>query len=303
MTHILELETLKKQIISSSNLFRKIPDESKKYEIAIKIIEKLISILTELEISKNDLHKQAITFRYSLETLIISKLLVQEENYFLKLYFSLFTQQENKTEEMIKRIKYEISILEQYKDEFNNDIKANQEKYKNDIPKLSLSNEEIFKKYQSKIQDNVNIYYSKLNDYGFDFLILSLKKQILLPYTNKLKEFNNLKLLKAQELAKAEWFNKYFNTRKQHSKVFSLLRDTRPWKVKAKITGYESEYTLNYESTSSLLHFTSYSIFTQHHIKDEEIQYNNMVLSQYLNKIIINLKLFCKTTNFNIIQV
>ncbi|OCL89406.1 hypothetical protein [Arcobacter porcinus] len=77
------------------------------------MIDKLSQIINELASSNNDLHKHVSTLRYILETLIVSKLLIQEENYFAKIYFSIYKQQENKINQIIKRLKNEIKICKE----------------------------------------------------------------------------------------------------------------------------------------------------------------------------------------------
>lgn len=79
-----KLKKYKKILVTSS-------ETQIKYHISTVIIEKLLKIIDELSNNTKDLHKHVSTLRYTLETLIITKLLIEERDYFLKMYFSLYT--------------------------------------------------------------------------------------------------------------------------------------------------------------------------------------------------------------------
>lgn len=287
-----ELQNKKNKIQILETMFGSIDEENIKYEISKHIIDKLTKLINELNKNPNDLHKQVSTSRYVLETLIITQLLIKEKDYFLKLYFSIYIHQENKIENMKERLEKEIKILEEY-----------QFKYKQEIENKSLKEgEEIFQKYKNEINKDIRIFTLKLEKFGFDFLIHILKIQHLVEYENKLKEIQDKKIAKAKELVNEDWFKKYFNVKNQHSKVFIFFKDERSWKEKAKITDLENEYKLNYEIVSSLMHFTSYSLFTLKDIKDEEIKYYYLLLNQYLERIKNNLDIFSKATLFEIVH-
>lgn len=88
-------------------------------------------IIEELSVNERDLHKHVSTLRYTLETLIVTKLLINEHDYFLKMYYSLYKQQENKVQNMISRIKKEIEILKEYSKSYNLEIEENKSIYTN----------------------------------------------------------------------------------------------------------------------------------------------------------------------------
>lgn len=287
-----ELENKKKEIQILEMMFDNIGEENIKYQISKHIINKLAKLINELNKNPDDLHKQVSTSRYVLETLIITQLLIKEKDYFLKLYFSIYTQQENKIKNMKERLEEEIKVLKEYQVKYKQEIKNN----------TSDENEKIFQKYKNEINRDIRIFTLKLEELGFDGLIYILKNEHLVQYENKLKEIQDKKIEKA-ELLEKEWFKKYFpNEINNLEEVFGLLEDKRIWRKKAKDASLENEYKLNYEITSSLMHFNSYSLFTLKDIKDEEIKYYYLLLNQYLERIINNLNLFFKTTSFKIIN-
>ncbi len=295
-----KLQNKKNEIQILEKMFGNIGEENIKYKISKHIIDKLTKLINELNKNPEDLHKQVSTSRYVLETLIITQLLMKEKDYFLKLYFSIYKQQENKIENVKERLVQEIKILEEYQVKYEQEIKN----------KTSDENEEIFQKYKNEINKGVRIFTLDLEKFGFGSLIHSLKNEHLVQYQDKLKEIQDKKLLEVEELLKKEWFKKYFpNEIKDSKEVFGLLEDRnekkrfRGWEEKAKASALEDEYKLNYKITSDLMHFTSYSLFTLKNIKDEEIRYYYLLLDQYLEQIINNLNLFSKTIPLKIINM
>ena len=263
-----------------------------KYNLSITLIDKLSHMINELSNSHNDLHKHVSTLRYTLETLIVTKLLIVEDDFFAKIYFSIYKQQENKIKQMIQRLKNEIQILKNYSEENSKLDAQNRLKYTLDFKKIAEENEKTFQFLKNKAQSEITIFMNQLEEYGFEALSVMLEKGTLLEYENKLKEFEELTLKKQKQLAKERWFKQYFGARVQHTQVFKLLTDNRTWKEKAKLVGLDKEYSLNYEMTSSLLHFTSYSLSTPNIAKEDEIKYNYMLINQYIKQITTNISAF-----------
>ncbi|WP_455755950.1 hypothetical protein [Sulfurimonas sp.] len=274
-----------------------------KHYISTAIIEKLSKIIDELSNNEKDLHKYVSTLRYTLETLIISKLLIKEPDYFLKMYYSLHKHQENKTKQMITRIDNELKMLKEYSQAYSLESEKNKQKYTDNPKKFMEENEKIFQHYKKSLQDNINIFFNQLEEFGFESLIYNLEEHTLKLYKDKLNEFENLTLDKEKHLSKAEWFKEYFDVKDQHSKVSKCLGDVRSWKEKADIVDLKNEYELNYEVTSSLLHLTSYSLFTPNEISDDEINYNNMIINQYISQITTNISAFSKVIIYEIFNV
>jgi hypothetical protein len=233
----------------------------------------------------------------------VTKLLISEENYFAKIFFSIYKQQENKTKQMIIRVENEIQILKEYFQQYLSHIEKNKLECSTDLLKLPKKNEETFQQFKKILQEDINIFFNQLEEFGFEGLIPMLEKYTLSTYKEKLIELETLTLNKAKHLAKQEWFKNHFGTRVQHTKVFKLLEDDRNWKEKAQIVGLEKEYNLNYELTSSLLHFTSYSLSTSNVASEEEIEYNFMLINQYIHQITTNISAFSRVMMFDLFTV
>lgn len=276
-----------------------------KYHISKEVTNKLLLIIDELNKNK-DLHKYVSTLRYTLETLIVTELLVNENLYFIKMYYAIYIQQENKIKQMINRIKYELELLKKYSIEYNLEIEKLKSKYsKIDIEYIN-EDEKIFQAFKTLVLDkNINSFFTEqeLEDYGFEGLIAHLEQTVLPIHIKKLEENELLTSNKAKQLSKEKWFKDYFGQRVQHTQVFKLLIDDRSWAKKAEDTKLAHEYNLNYDMTSSLLHFTSYSLFTSNEINTDEMNYNNEIINQYINQIVKNIGAVSKVMIYDIFDV
>ncbi|MCK9454723.1 hypothetical protein [Sulfurimonas sp.] len=224
------LNELKSKLVKNKSILATSEETHIQYDLSITLVDKLIHIIDELLNTNNDLHKLASTTRYILETLIITKLLLKEENYFVKIYFAIYNQQENKINLIIQRLKYEIEILKKYAEEYSVQTTQNRSKYStqsNDnekrlqaTKKIMEENEKTFQQLKKEAQKDITIFMNQLNNYGFDALSVMFEKDTLQEYENKLKEIQSLKLEKAKQLSKEQWFKSYFCKRVQHTHRF-----------------------------------------------------------------------------------
>lgn len=269
------------------------------------MINKLLQIINELN-TNSDLHKYVSTLRYTLETLIVTELLVNEKLYFVKIYYAIYIQQENKVKQMIIRIKHEIELLKKYSKKYNLEQEQLKSKYSQTNNEFWDEDERMFQAYKTLVlEKNINSFFTEkeLEEYGFEGLIIHLEKTVLPIYTNKLEENELLTLNKAKQLSKETWFKEYFGARIQHTQIFKLLNDDRSWAKKAEDANLSHEYNLNYDMTSSLLHFTSYSLFTSNEVNDTEIAYNNKIINQYIKQIVKNISAFSKVMIYDMFRV
>jgi len=276
--NIKDLEDLKIKAESIYSQFSPTLKYSLKYTVFVNIVNKLISILNELNNNQNDLHKQSITLRYCLEATIISKLFIIEKNYFLKFYYALNSQHEKKIQISIDRINSEILFLQNLNTSSSKEVK--------------------------KIHTNIHVYIDDhdIDKYSLTDLVFLLKDKLAF-YKKSLKDIQELKKKEIKELSTEALFTEYFNQENQYTKILKQLEDKRGWKEKSINAGLEKEYILTYESTSSLLHFTSFSIFTEHDIGKNEVKENYSLISQYIKKVINNLEEFIECKNIEVIQV
>ncbi len=239
--------------------------------------------------------------RYTLEALIVTKLLNIENDYFLKVTFSIYEQQINQVRSIIKRLEKELIVLKEYSEKCSVKKEKNKQQYANNSEKLAVENEKVFQNYKKLAQENINISFNKLGEYGFDVLITRLTKDIE-EYKKKLEEYKSLKFAKYKQLAKTGWIKEYFGERVPATQIPKELQDPRNWREKAKAVKLDDEYELNYEFTSSLLHFTSYSLFTPNVASEEEINYTCFLINQYIREIISNIRKFSKVFIFDVFE-
>lgn len=308
------LNELKLKLVKHKRILTTSEETYIQYDLSITLVDKLIHIIDELLNTKNDLHKLTSTTRYILETLIITKLLLKEENYFVKIYFAIYNQQENKINLIIQRLKYEIEILKKYAQEHSAETTQNRLKYStqsNDdeqklqaIKKITEENEKSFQQLKKELEKYTTIFVNELENYGFNDLANMLEKDTLQEYEKKLKEIQSLKSEQAKQLSKEQWFKSYFGKRVQHAQIFQkMLKDTRSWQEKAQTVGLEAEYKLNYEMTSTFLHFTSYSLLTSNIASQNEIDYMDRLINQYIEQITSNINIFSRVNLYDQLNI
>lgn len=275
------------------------------YQISLNIAEKLISIQRQLFGNKSSLIENYSSLRYILETLIQTELLLLEPKYTYILFYSIHNHQTDKTNKFIERIKKEILIMKKYEleDSKTTTILTDGHKRKENTE----ISQEKFQKAVKELDDNADLEYTmfcgnfKYWGYGFTKSILVTK--ILPEYQNRLKLFEKGKTEIAKKLLKKTTVTKFFQFNNQHSKVFTVLKDTRGWKEKAKVAQLEDEYNLVYDLSSAVLHSTSYSYLTNKDIDEYESGITQKLCFQYSKKIMINLNAYTKMELFELFKV
>ncbi|WML26274.1 hypothetical protein [Neobacillus sp. OS1-33] len=252
-----------------------------RYSISVAVLDKVTKLTKEILDDEKKMMIMLGNLRYIFETLVVSRLLLEEKDYAFKVYFSIQTTQINKLDKIVTRIEKEIQLL--------NNLIMEEEQYSND-PDNMLTNIE---KLDKKLKKEITIFMEDVENHGYSFHKHLVETQILSTYKNKLDEYKSKNLKRAKDLANSQSFNKFFQTNGQSSKVFKLLADGRSWKAKADKVGLTDEYEIVYEMTSSLMHFNSYSLFTSDQLDEGEVFLIYRMLNQYLDHIYYNLVKFC----------
>lgn len=283
------------QLNNLSSSFRK---ESIIYTLSNSIIETLKASFDDVFSEDKNIYQRAHALRYLFEALISTSLLVKEENYKEKLFYSYYIQQINKQELVIEKAEREIKELE----EIEIQIKKIQEEY---IPKIAGANkssqspkdlmEEMTQKEDQlydKLEKQPTLFTKEAKSNGAGFQAHLVREQNLNIYQENLKkikeEFHNI----VNNLAKDQGFNKRFDVKYQASKVQKVLKDNRNWSNKALEVGLSEEYRFVYNYTSSILHFTSYSFFTRNDVPAGESNVISRLALKYISNILSNLYSF-----------
>ena len=221
--------------------------------------------------------------RKTLEQLITSRLINIEPDYYIKFYFGRFITSEQQISKYIDRLIYEIKLLKELAEKENGLLR--------NLSKIEIqtgSIKALMNLVDEEASRTVNHHFDNVEYWGYDFFSYHLENTKLPYYKSELDKIITLKEETAKRIVKNEFFKSKFNTH-QVSQVFDLLKDTRNWSEKAKIAELEKEYGLLYSFTSSIIHFGSYSVFTEFELReDEKIMYANYFY-QYVDKILIEM--------------
>ncbi|MDX9882329.1 MAG: hypothetical protein RBS73_09700 [Prolixibacteraceae bacterium] len=198
----------------------------------------------------------------------------------LKFFFGWSISGEEQITNHLNRLKNEIKLLKELEEK---EKELHQNLSKSEISKDSINT--IMDLIDKEASNTINLHFDNVEKLGYGFLSHLLETQKLPYYQNELDKIKNRKKKIAETLIKQEWFKSKFNTH-QISQVFNLLIDKRSWSNKATTVGLAKEYELLYAFTSSLIHFSSYSVFTEYELReDEKIMFANYFY-QYVNKIL-----------------
>ncbi len=263
------------------NASKVLTDEySIKARIYISFLEYLNSSYKEFFESNCSSLSSSALLRKTLEQLIIARLINIEPDYYLKFFFGWVLSTEGHITKHHDRLLREINLLKKLEEKENELIQ-------------NLSKEKISKKSIKELMDladdeasmTINLHFDNVETLGYGFLSHLLETQKLPYYQNELDDIKKRKDEIAKTLIKQEFFTSKFKT-KQMSQVFKLLKDTRSWSEKAETTGFEKEYELLYNFTSKIIHFGSYSVFTEYELQEnEKIMFANYFY-QYVVKIL-----------------
>jgi hypothetical protein len=218
--------------------------------------------------------------RKTLEQLITSRLINLEPEYYLKFYFGRILTSEEQISRYINRLTYEIELLKEL-DEKEKELHRGLSK----TEILTGSVKALMDLVDEEASKTVNHHFDNVEIWGYGFLSHHLESKKLPYYQKELNRVKTLKEETAEKFVKEDFFISKFNTH-QVSQVFSLFKDARPWSEKAKIVGLEKEYELLYSFTSSLIHFSSYSVFTEFELREDEKLMLANYFYQYVDKIL-----------------
>lgn len=221
--------------------------------------------------------------RKTLEQLITSRLINIEPDYYIKFYFGRFLTSEQQISKYVDRLNYEIKLLKELAEK-ENELLRNLSKAEIQTGSIKA----LMDLVDEEASRTVNHHFDNVEYWGYDFFSYHLENKKLPYYKGELDKIITSKEETAKRIVKEEFFKSKFNTH-QVSQVFDLLKDTRNWLEKAKIAELEKEYGLLYSFTSSIIHFGSYSVFTEFELReDEKIMYANYFY-QYVDKILIEM--------------
>lgn len=264
-------------------------DISEKLKISTcKIIsKKILKLLNELIINEDNLLNFASTLRYSFETLIHLKIFFIEKEHLLRLNYSIYNHHIAKYSKLLKRAEEEILLLDEI-DTFEKSLLS-----ESVVNEKVITLPEIDELIEGNYGSNITMFFEgvKFNGYGFHQHIL--KEKVIKGYKAELEQLKKQRQEFEKTIIKDKFFQSIFGTKIQSNQVEKLLSDQRSWDEKSKLTNLEKEYALMYDMTSSIIHSTSYSLFTSDELNENEKKIFYSLLNQYIEKINKNIRLFC----------
>ena len=258
-----------------------------KSEIIIQnILASIINSSVFIKNNKGNILQNMISIRFVFEGLITSMLLNQDEEYVFKLYYDLLSSERENIKSRKEQLEKEIKILESSTAKFSKNIAKTPE----DILKQEEIELELFKEI---IRDNIFIHtsYDDLYKNGLNYQIFCLKNKGISYYDNNLKELDDKE-------------DKFFQDLKKHAKSFKnkskeeiqnyFKKNRINWKKKAEQVKLENEYDYIYRFSSSLSHFSGYSLLTSSTYDPQEEEMILTRLEIYLKKIKENINQYLK---------
>lgn len=305
---LLEIEKKDLETIKQKEIIYKSRHEIERYHLSINILEKLIKIQESSLKSSVSLIEAYASVRYILETLIQTELLLKEEKYTFKLFYSIHNHQLDKYEKFIKRIEKEIEIMKSYEKE-DQILKAQK------IKKLPSKEEQInaIKEYyeaQEKLDSRADLEFTiftpdyRFNGYGYSAHLMETK--ILPEYIKRYNEIVSANTASAKRIVKQENIVALFDFRRQFTRVFIELKDDRTWQKKAEETNLSKEYETIYDLTSAIIHSTSYSYHTSNEFTEADRQIALNLIFKYSKKIHKNIKEYINLDlyrNFEVVKL
>ncbi|MCM3252448.1 hypothetical protein [Priestia aryabhattai] len=305
-----EMQKLYGQLDSESKKDKDFEEEKIKYEVYKNLVNTVHNLVSTTLNSNDNLISLVSTLRYTLESLIVTKLCILEPTYIYKIYFQTALIHKTRLDSMISRIKKEIKLLEKLDAE---ETRLTTNSWKNLLEKINNSknilgddkefsggriyeasyelNEKNILEMDNKASEHITLFFEDVENNGFNFQKYLIENQLLPRYREELRKTEEKIQNTADNLATSEYMKRFFDFNGEPKKVWKALEDRnqrggyRTWNEKATTVGLGDEYEAIYELTSKLLHCVSYSIFTSKFLAEEEVLLIYRQLFQYIKKI------------------
>lgn len=272
--------------------------QTERFHISKETISKLKVLISD-SYKTNDLLSKYAILRYIFETLINVKLLNIEETYTFKLYYSIFSVQVEKTEKFLFKINQEIELAKKY------DERETKER-KELMDRIDINDKKLYEAELDKITASIDndsdyenvIFWGDYKNNGYGYTSLLIDKKLKSDYEKRLNELS-------EKLSHVKTIVYNDNRIKSHfgftseEDVYAKLKDRRTWKDKARAVGLENDYTLIYDLSSSIIHATAYSLFTDNDLNQSDTSLVNTLVTRYINNIVRELKTY---SNVNILS-
>jgi len=176
------------------------------------------------------------------------------------------------------------------------------------IKELTTGNLAMRAETDRDAEEKITLFLEKADWNGYEFHSHLLEQQILSKYKEKLVHFETKNNETLQKIMSNNEFSNLLAMELQNNSgdlklILKEPRSTKSWLDKAKLVGLEDEYEQFYRFSSSLMHFGSYSIFTNPETNEEEISMLYRMMTQYIKKILENINGLCRLEYADTFQV
>lgn len=279
--------------------------QTERFYITRETLSKLKVLLSDTN-NTTDLLSKYATLRYILETLINVKLLNLEETYTFKLYYSIFSVQVEKTEKFISKINQEIELAKKYDE-------REKKEQKELMDRIDVTDAKLYKEDLDKITTSIDndsdyesvIFWGDYKNNGYGFTSHLIETKVKSEYEKRLSELS-AKLSQVKTKVYNDSRLKTLFGFASEEDVYAKLKERRTWKDRAKAVDLENDYTLIYDLSSSIIHSTVYSLFTDNDLNESDTSLVNTLVTRYINNIVRELKTYSnvdKLSKFVIINV
>ena len=295
LTHI--LDKIHIEIERLETVFKS-TGQTERFYITRETLSKLKVLLSDTN-NTTDLLTKYATLRYILETLINVKLLNLEETYTFKLYYSIFSVQVEKTEKFISKINQEIELAKEYDE-------REKKEQKELMDRIDVTNAKLYKEELDKITTSIDndsdyesvIFWGDYKNNGYGFTSHLIETKVKSEYEKRLNELSaKLSQVKTKVYNDSRLKTLFGFTSEED--VYAKLKDRRTWKDKAKAVDLENDYTLIYDLSSSIIHSTVYSLFTDNDLNDSDTNLVNTLVTRYINNIVRELRTYSNVDKLN----
>lgn len=279
--------------------------QTERFYITRETLSKLKVLLSDTN-NTTDLLSKYATLRYILETLINVKLLNLEETYTFKLYYSIFSVQVEKTEKFISKINQEIELAKKYDE-------REKKEQKELMDRIDVTDAKLYKEDLDKITTSIDndsdyesvIFWGDYKNNGYGFTSHLIETKVKSEYEKRLSELS-AKLSQVKTKVYNDSRLKTLFGFASEEDVYAKLKERRTWKDRAKAVDLENDYILIYDLSSSIIHSTVYSLFTDNDLNESDTSLVNTLVTRYINNIVRELKTYSnvdKLSKFVIINV
>ncbi|EJO21456.1 hypothetical protein HMPREF1150_0615 [Streptococcus sp. AS14] len=255
---IKELRIINKMIYLNREFQNKNIVTIKSEMILRNILASIIKSSNYIINNQKNILQNMISIRFIFEGLITLILLIQDEKYVFKLYYDLLSSERKNIEYRKNQLEQEIKVLENSAGKFSKNIEVTSMINLEEIPRQEEIDLEFFREI---IRDNFFIHtsYNDLYKNGLNFQIYCLKEEGIPFYDKELKKLDDEEVIFFQDLkSHAKLFKN--KSKEEIQKEFKKTRIN--WREKAKQANLENEYDYIYGFSSSLSHFSGYSLLT-----------------------------------------